>query len=542
MKVNRLIWVRRIFQAFFLCLFVYLLFSTRLPQDVYLDYSLTFADAPDVRLEQPVTFFWQINPLAWITTVLATHQWVAGFAWAIGLLALTLLIGRFFCGFICPLGTLHHMASSIKPALKGSALAEANRQKPDRMIKYFLLTVICVAAFIGLNLSGLLDPISLLFRSLALAVFPALGNALNGFFEILARSDIKILNLLSYSSEVLVAPLFGYETIAFQTGWFIGILFLLILFLNRIRPRFWCRVLCPLGALLGICSKYSLLRLEKVDEKCTHCGICTRNCQGAASCEPGTAWQSPECLLCLNCQELCPEDALAFKLNRPLPMRGPARFDSGRRVVLTGLMVGVSIPFLGKLDGITQRSPSPQLIRPPGSLPENEFLERCQRCGLCMKVCPTNAIHPAFTEAGMAGFWTPSLIMTLGYCEYTCTLCGSVCPTGAIADITSEVKTKTPIRIGSAYIDRGRCIPWSGNGSCIMCEEVCPTSPKAIHLKDDFVINSEKEMAAVKLPYINLKQCVGCGICETKCPVRGKPAIRVISAGETRDPDNQILL
>jgi len=223
-------------------------------------------------------------------------------------------------------------------------------------------------------------------------------------------------------------------------------------------------------------------------------------------------------------------------------MRGPARFDSGRRVVLTGLMAGLSIPFLGKLDGITHRSPSPQLIRPPGSLPENDFLDRCQRCGLCMKVCPTNAIHPAFAEAGMAGFWTPNLIMTLGYCEYTCTLCGSVCPTGAIADITSEVKTKTPIRIGSAYIDRGRCIPWSGNGSCIMCEEVCPTSPKAIHLKDDFVINPEKEMVPVKLPYINLKQCVGCGICETKCPVRGKPAIRVISAGETRDPDNQILL
>ncbi len=542
MKVGKLIWLRRISQAFFLCLFIYLLFATRLPQDVYLDYSLTFADAPDVRLDAPVGFFWQINPLAWLTTVLAAHQWVSGFALAIGVLLLTLVLGRFFCGFICPLGTLHHMASSIKPTLNGSALAEANQQKPSRMIKYFLLVVIGAAAFFGLNLSGLLDPISLLFRSLATAVFPALGNALNSFFEILARSGIKIVNLIGYSSEVLVAPLFGYETIAFQTGWFIGLLFLLILFLNRIRPRFWCRVLCPLGALLGICSRYSRLRLEKSDDKCTHCGICTRNCQGAASCEPGTAWQSPECLLCLNCWEVCPEDALTFKLERPRIPADKTRFDSGRRVVLTGLMAGVSIPFLGKLDGITHRSPSPKLIRPPGALPEDEFLERCLRCGLCMKACPTNAIHPAFAEAGMAGFWTPNLIMTLGYCEYTCTLCGSVCPTGAIKEITADVKTKTPVRIGSAYIDRGRCLPWAGAVSCIMCEEVCPTSPKAIYLQDDHVIGPDKETIPVKRPYINLKQCVGCGICETKCPVRGKPAVRVISAGESRDPDNQILL
>jgi MauM/NapG family ferredoxin protein len=351
-----------------------------------------------------------------------------------------------------------------------------------------------------------------------------------------------IFNLIGYSSEVLVAPLFGYETVAFQTGWFIGLFFLLILFLNRIRPRFWCRVLCPLGALLGVCSKYSMVRLKKSDDKCNHCGICTRNCQGAASCEPGTAWQSTECLLCLNCWEVCPDDALTFKLERPRSAAGKTRFDSGRRVVLTGLLAGVSIPFLGKLDGITHRSPSPELIRPPGALAENDFLERCLRCGLCMKACPTNAIHPAFTEAGVAGFWTPNLIMTLGYCEYTCTLCGSVCPTGAIKEITSEIKTKTPVRIGSAYIDRGRCLPWAGTVSCIMCEEVCPTSPKAIYLQDEHAISPDKKMIPVKRPYINLKQCVGCGICENKCPVRGRPAIRVISAGESRDPDNQILL
>jgi len=100
-----------------------------------------------------------------------------------------------------------------------------------------------------------------------------------------------------------------------------------------------------------------------------------------------------------------------------------------------------------------------------------------------MKAYPTNVINPALTEAGLGGFWTPTLIMTLGYCEYTCTLC----PTGAIQKLGVKEKIKTSVRIGSAYIDRGRCLPWNKNSSCIVCEEHCPTSPKAIYLKKDFI-------------------------------------------------------
>ncbi len=540
MKAKHLVWIRRISQTFFLSLFLVLLVESRLPQDIYLKYSTVLSSEVDLRIGWPVKFFFQLDPLVWLSSLLSGHHLIKGFWWAIGLILLTLFLGRIFCGFICPLGTIHHVVSRIKPSLKGARMVRANQKTPSQKVKYFLLITLLLAAIIGLNLVGLMDPISLLFRSLALAIFPGLGVGLKELFHAMASSDIKILNQLSYSAEVLVSPVFGYGYQAYRTAWFIGLIFLIILFLNRIRPRFWCRTLCPLGALLGLFSRVSILRLEKDDEKCTDCKLCTKSCQGAASPIPGQDWENAECVACFNCFNACPEDALAFKLRWSRQLN--KRPDMGRRAVLGGLAAGISLPLLGRLDGQVHTVSDPRLIRPPGSLPEGDFLRLCQRCGLCMKVCPTNVINPTLAEAGMAGFWTPHLIMIQGYCEYTCTLCGSVCPTGAIKEISAKEKIERPIIIGSAYLDRGRCLPWSGNAPCIVCHEHCPTSPKAIYLQKAVVPGPDGKPLSVQLPYVDLTKCVGCGICEFKCPVKGRPAIRVIAAGESRSPRNQILL
>jgi polyferredoxin len=540
LKAKHLVWIRRISQTFFLLLFLVLLIESRLPQDIYLKYSTVLSSEVDLRIGWPVRFFFQLDPLVWLSSLLSGHHLMQGFGWALGLLLLTLFLGRIFCGFICPLGTIHHVVSRFKPSLKGERMVRANQKTPSQKVKYFLLITLLLAAIIGLNLVGLMDPISLLFRSLALAIFPGLGVGLKELFDAMAHSDIKTLNQLSYTAEVLVSPVFGYGYQAYRTAWFMGLIFLIILFLNRIRPRFWCRTLCPLGALLGLCSRVSVLRLEKDDEKCTDCKLCTKRCQGAASPIPGQDWENAECVACFNCFNACPEDALAFKLRWSRQLN--KRPDMGRRAVLGGLAAGISLPLLGRLDGQLHKVSDPRLIRPPGALPEGDFLRLCQRCGLCMKVCPTNVINPTLAEAGMAGFWTPHLIMTLGYCEYTCTLCGSVCPTGAIEEISVKEKIDRPIMIGSAYLDRGRCLPWSGNAPCIVCHEHCPTSPKAIYLHNAIVPGPNGKPLSVQLPYVDLKKCVGCGICEFKCPVKGRPAIRVIAAGESRSPKNQILL
>ncbi len=540
MKATHLAWIRRISQGLFLGLSLLFLIESRLPQDIYLRYSLVFSSELDLRIEWPVAFFFQLDPFIWLSSLLSGHHFIHGFWWALALILMTFFLGRVFCGFICPLGTIHHVVSWVKPALRGQRMVEANKKSPSQRVKYFLLSSLLLAAVMGVNLSGLMDPISLFFRSLALAILPGLGVGIKEIFDWMAKSDMRFLYRLSYGAEVLVSPVFGYGYQSYQSAWFIGMIFLVILFLNRIRPRFWCRVLCPLGALLGIFSRFSILTLEKAPAKCTDCKLCTASCQGAASPMPGQHWDSAECLMCFNCFDSCPEGAISFQFR--WPPRLNSKPDMGRRALLTGLLAGISIALLGRLNGQVHAVSEPRLIRPPGSLPERDFLRLCQRCGLCMKVCPTNVINPTIGEAGMAGFWTPHLIMTLGYCEYTCTLCGSVCPTGAIREISAKQKIEGPIKIGSAYVDRGRCLPWSGNGPCIVCEEHCPTSPKAIYFRKEVVTGADGRGQLVPLPYVDLKGCVGCGICEYKCPVKGRPAIRVISGGESRSPKNQILL
>jgi ferredoxin len=157
-----------------------------------------------------------------------------------------------------------------------------------------------------------------------------------------------------------------------------------------------------------------------------------------------------------------------------------------------------------------------------------------------MKVCPTNAIQPTLLEAGLEGLWSPLLKMKIGYCEYECTLCTQVCPTDAIKPLEAEEKKK--IKIGLAFFDKNRCLPYASARSCIVCEEHCPTPKKAIWFEEVQVVNPRGEKLMVKQPHIDPELCIGCGICEKKCPMADQGAVYVTSVGETRNPRNQILL
>jgi formate hydrogenlyase subunit 6/NADH:ubiquinone oxidoreductase subunit I len=182
----------------------------------------------------------------------------------------------------------------------------------------------------------------------------------------------------------------------------------------------------------------------------------------------------------------------------------------------------------------------PRLIRPPGARPEREFLERCTACGLCMKVCPTGGLQPAITEAGLEGIWTPRLVPKIGYCDYNCNRCGHVCPTQAIQPLTVEAKHQT--KIGLASFDTTRCIPYAYGRDCMVCEEHCPIPDKAIYSLPVVVEDHDGNRKTIKQPHVDPDLCIGCGICENVCPYQDSPGIRVTSANETRNRDNQPIL
>jgi ferredoxin len=118
-------------------------------------------------------------------------------------------------------------------------------------------------------------------------------------------------------------------------------------------------------------------------------------------------------------------------------------------------------------------------------------------------------------------------------------LCGQVCPTDAIEQLELEEKQKR--KIGLAFFDKNRCLPYAFNMNCIVCEEHCPTSPKAIIFDHETVTTEEGELE-LKMPRIDPEICIGCGICEKVCPVGEKAAVRVSSIGEDRSEKNRLLL
>lgn len=529
---------RTISQTAFFLFFIYLVFATQYK------YNPAKETVPGI-----LKFFFDINPLNLFGSSLAGGILYGTLALGFILLFATIFLGRFFCGWICPLGSINHFFSSFKSERKehrAIALMQSNIYKPYQSLKYYLLIIIIGMAIWGSLQTGVFDPLSLLGRSISMVVLPALTWLLKAIFSWLWSSGSSIVvfigEILYKFSSALFLPA---KQPQFNGIFWLALIFIIIVMANRIYTRFWCRAVCPLGAFLGILSSFSIFGLKKNEQACDSCNKCLLRCQGGDNPHKELPHHRTECHLCLNCLIDCPHDAISFGFFENKKKFQAKPQITRRKVIFAGLAGLLAVPTLRSGIGSSYKTKS-NLIRPPGSHKEEEFLARCIRCGQCMKICPTNALHPTLLEAGWEGIFTPYLIPVIGYCEYNCVLCGQACPTGAIAALTVVKKhgdlNSKPVSIGTAFIDKNRCLPWAFDTECIVCEEWCPTSPKAIKLTEERVATEDGKTLTLKRPLVDPIQCIGCGACEYACPVEGQKAIRISAVGETRNPDNEMIL
>ena len=474
----------------------------------------------------PTDLFLRLDPSIGILSSIAQRSWITSALIPAGLLLLlTVFFGRLFCGYICPMGTMIDWASFLLPKRPRRELNSntIDQTAAFRKYKYLFLCFLAAAAICGVSLVFLGSPISIATRLVALVLYPLL----------LLTADTG----LDLSGPIQsIFPQLGYmqvQTRVFATNEFIVLLALAIFGLSIIQPRFWCRNLCPAGAIFAVFSIRPLIR-RKVNDSCVHCGKCVRECPMGCITQDHVENVNPECVACLKCSRVCPQSAVSFGLpGRPgaIPASVPeASPYPTRRQALTGLFSGFAMAGIvrtgwnqPRLMGQDKALTDPELIRPPGAIPEREFLARCVRCGQCMKACPTNTLQPIWFKAGIEGMFSPVLVPRLAACELNCATCGHVCPTAAIRPL--DILEKKSVKIGTAWIDRQACLVWNQDRKCLVCDEVCPYNA---------VVFKPTEGRKNAVPHVVPNKCTGCGWCENKCPVIGASAIRINIIGEVR--------
>ncbi len=527
--------LRRVVQVLAFLFFINLFFLTVSSFDAKLGRTVLPSSAP-------IDTFFRLDPLLGASVIISARYVIDIFViYGLPVVIGTIILGRFFCGWICPMGTSIDAVDTIffrkrKQKFTAKNLPPADRsesdfwglsKKPDSKsdklasIKYYILGAVFVAAIFRVQIAWIMDPIVILTRALTFSVYPVMHYT----GQVMYANNI---NLPIFHGNMY----FPADTSFFFRANFIALIILLVIFaLEKYSRRFWCRNLCPLGALLALLSKVSIIR-RLVGQKCKDCGVCKPACKMGAILDDPINYQATECIYCYSCTPACPQ--LETKIVPSLSGKSHrTTLDLNRRRLIGAMGIGAGVAVLSqtradaKLDRNNRRKVSSQfLLRPPGAIPEEMFVNGCVRCTECMKVCPTGGLQPSISEAGLEGLWTPILVPRLGECSEKCNLCSQVCPTHTIAPV--ELEEKKYIYIGTAVVDRSHCIAWNSDKQCLLCDEAC--SYNAIYWQ---------EVDGVRRPFVDEHLCVGCGICENVCPIQPVAAIRVYADGDRRDKSKE---
>lgn len=461
----------------------------------------------------PVDFFLRLDPLVALVSMIGSWAIISTMLLSLILLILTLLFGRFFCGYICPLGTIIDFFNYI--LFKKPKKREKPGPKPNRNIKYFILIGVIAASLLGANVLHFFSPMSIVPRVFALIIFPPIIWFLNFVIDLI-RPLSFILGLDSLAQ-------FTFNRLYFANISFTFLLIFFIIVANYWRKRFWCRYICPTGALLSVFSRFGLLKRQT--SSCDNCLLCNSKCDMRAIEADGEKTILSECTLCGNCIDACKKNYVTIGLTQFGFGTHNAALQIDRRKFIYSAVTGIVSASAIKAGLHNNRNIDGRFLRPPGSIPEDDFLSRCIRCGECMKVCKTNGIQPTGLSSGLDTLWTPAFIPRQGACEDKCNMCGHVCPTQAIRAL--PLPEKMFVKIGTAVIDRHRCIAWEQNKLCLICDEICPYDAIEFKIITTFT-------GPFKRPFVLEDKCTGCGWCEHKCPVFGRAAIEVYSIGEDR--------
>ena len=450
------------------------------------------ADAFAAKEHVAAELFLALDPLVSLSTAMAARMWVWSLGIAGAILVVCVVFPRAYCGYVCPLGTLLDLFGWMGGKLIGPPRLTGKLEWT--CIRYFILAAVLVAAVFGTMLAGYVAAIPVLTRALIFALNPVQTGLLKGWY--------------------LVPPL--------GAGHYVSIgLLAAILILCLLERRFWCKHLCPSGAVFSILG---LLRLteRKVSAGCVRCGACEKVCDFAAIRGDYSTVQT-NCSFCQSCGGVCSVGAIDFagRWREPVQgvvVNGHGMFLSRRRLIAGiggSLGAGIGLPLV--LGGFGQGE---AVVRPPGSVPERQFLQLCVRCGECIKVCPNNVLQPAGWAEGFSGFWTPKVVADWSGCEPTCNNCGQVCPTGAIRAL--ELEEKRAARMGLAIVDRQTCLPFAAAQGCQLCSAECKA---AGYDAIEFVrVGAEVDETGNPVagsgflgPVVLTDKCVGCGLCQMRC-------------------------
>ena len=432
-----------------------------------------------------------INLLTWLTV---------GF---LVVLILTLLFGRVYCSFLCPLGTMQDVIGYFSKKFKKRKFFKFS--KPKNLIRYgFLGLTLLFLVFGSIFLLNLLDPYSLFGKigsNLARPVYYFANNTgawVLGKFDnyTLFRVEMKDYSWASFGYSVFLLSLIGW--LVYKHG------------------RLYCNTVCPVGTFLGLASRVSLFRIRLDEGLCTSCGICGANCKAECIDTKNKSVDFSRCIGCMNCLTACPSSGVKFSLKKvateksSLPV-SPRRHFLKNTVLVAGGVLSISKKSFteGLNDGKIPVNKE-YTVTPPGSLSIRHFTNNCTACHLCVSACPTHVIQPSLFQYGITGIMQPFMDFHTQFCNFECTVCSEVCPTGAIQPIELEEKKLT--QLGISKFIKENCIVYTDDKDCGACSEHCPT--KAVNMvfyKDD-----------LKIPEVTEEICIGCGACEYACPTTPK--------------------